>query len=130
MKAFLLTTALLFPVLAFADESMATAIAPGVIERLQSEPDAADPESDAYMTGFAISVLRGAGTPADDVRIQRGIAWLRSTQRVSGRWWMQSLQTQGPDGWKFSTYFATVQAMRALGACGELNTNNEDKPWQ
>ena len=31
-------------------------------------------------------LLREIGVPADDPRIQKGVAWLKSSQRVSGRW--------------------------------------------
>jgi squalene-hopene/tetraprenyl-beta-curcumene cyclase len=54
-------------------------------------PDAAQPESDAYMTALAIVLLRQSDVPATDPRIQRGLAWLKREQRVSGRWWMHSL---------------------------------------
>ena len=37
--------------------------------------------SDGYGTGFAVYVLRQAGVPADEPRIQKGIAWLKTHQR-------------------------------------------------
>jgi len=48
--------------------------------------------SDGYGTGFAVYVLRRAGVPADDPRIQRGIAWLKTHQRLSGRWFTRSMK--------------------------------------
>ena len=39
------------------------------------------------------SRLREAGVPAADPRIQRGLTWLVKNQRVSGRWWTRSLNT-------------------------------------
>jgi len=36
-------------------------------------------------------VLREAGVPAMDPAIQRGIAWLKTHQRASGRWFTRSL---------------------------------------
>jgi squalene-hopene/tetraprenyl-beta-curcumene cyclase len=88
-----------------------------VVTLLQSEPDADNPGSDAYMTAFAIVFLREAGVPSSDSQIQRAIAWLQSNQRESGRWWMKSLYK---GNYNFTSYIATAQAMRALATCGEL----------
>ncbi len=90
---------------------------PKVIAMIQGEPDAASPASDPYMTGFAIVLLRESGVPAEDARIQRGIAWLKSNQRVGGRWWMKSLYR---DTYHYITYISTTQALRALALCGEI----------
>ncbi len=90
---------------------------PKVIELIQSEPDAANPGSDPYMTAFAIVLLRESGIPATDERIQRGVTWLKINQRVSGRWWMKSLYR---DTYHYSTYISTAQALRALALCGEV----------
>ena len=70
------------------------------------------------MTAFAIILLRENNVPADDPRIQRGIAWLKSGQRASGRWWMKSLYK---DTLHFSTYIATAHALRALALGGEIH---------
>jgi squalene-hopene/tetraprenyl-beta-curcumene cyclase len=90
---------------------------PKVVSMIQSEPDAANPESDPYMTAFAIVLLCEAGVPATDSRIQKGIAWLKQNQRASGRWWMKSLFR---DTYHYSTYISTAQALRALALCGEI----------
>ncbi len=90
---------------------------PKVVEMIQSEPDAANPGSDPYMTAFAIVLLREAGIPAADERLQKGIVWLKQNQRVSGRWWMKSLFR---DTYHYSTYISTAQALRALALCGEI----------
>ena len=90
---------------------------PLVVTMVQGEPDAASPASDPYMTAWAIVLLRESGVPADDARIQMGIAWLKSNQRVSGRWWMKSLYR---DTYHYITYISTAQALRALALCGEL----------
>jgi squalene-hopene/tetraprenyl-beta-curcumene cyclase len=90
---------------------------PQVVALIQNEPDAASPGSDPYMTAFAIVLLRESGVPASDERIQRGIAWLKANQRVSGRWWMKSLYR---DTYHYITYISTAQALRALALCGEL----------
>lgn len=93
---------------------------PRLVDTLQSKPDAENPGSDAYMTAFAIVLLREAGVPATDEQIQRGIAWLKSNQRQSGRWWVESLTFPGENRQHFTTYIATAQALRALNLCGEL----------
>ena len=72
------------------------------------------------MTAFAIVLLREAGVPASDEQIQEGIAWLKSNQRQSGRWWVQSLTYPGDNRRHFTTYIATAQVLRAMNLCGEL----------
>lgn len=49
-------------------------------EKLRSEPEFADPPSDGHQTGLAIVVLREAGLPANDIRLQKGIRWLLENQ--------------------------------------------------
>jgi len=83
-------------------------------EKLESEPDLADPASDGHMTGLAIIALREAGVPANDERIVRGLAWLKSNQRESGRWWTRSLNT---DSWHYITYSGTAFALLAFQMC-------------
>lgn len=80
-------------------------------------PDAAKPQSDAYMTALAIVLMRQSDVPVKDVRIQRGIAWLKKEQRVSGRWWMHSLYR---GNYHYITYIATCQALKALALCDEI----------
>lgn len=82
--------------------------------KLRAEPDFEIPESDGHQTGLAIVVLRQAGVPASDPRLQRGIAWLRTHQQVSGRWWTRSLNT---DSWHFITYSGTAFPVLALALC-------------
>jgi squalene-hopene/tetraprenyl-beta-curcumene cyclase len=72
--------------------------------------------SDGYGTGFVLYVLRQSGVPADDARLQRGIAWLKSHQRASGRWYTRSLNR---DNKHFLTHAGTAMAVMALTACGE-----------
>jgi squalene-hopene/tetraprenyl-beta-curcumene cyclase len=69
------------------------------------------------MTGLAILVLRKAGVPASDKRIQRGVEWLLTNQRSSGRWWTRSLNR---DGWQFISYSGTVYPLLALSLCDQL----------
>ena len=80
-------------------------------------PDAAAPESDAYMTALAVVLLRQSGIEAGDPRVKRGIDWLKREQRISGRWWMHSLYR---GNYHYTTYIATCQALKALYLCGEL----------
>ena len=104
------------------------AMDPQVVALIQGEPDAANPGSDPYMTAFAIVLLRESGVPASDARIQRGVAWLKANQRVSGRWWMKSLYR---DTYHYITYISTTQALRALALCdeiGELAAANSATP--
>lgn len=46
-------------------------------KKLKAEPEFETPPSDGHMTGLAIVVLREAGIPANDARLQKGLAWLR-----------------------------------------------------
>jgi len=80
-------------------------------------PDAAKPESDAYMTAFAVVLMRQSDVPAKDERLQKAVAWLKNEQRVSGRWWMHSLYR---GNYHYITYIATCQALKALALCDEL----------
>ena len=88
-----------------------------VLKVIASLPDAAKPESDPYMTALAIVLMRQNQVPATDERIQRGIAWLKREQRVSGRWWMDSLYR---GNYQYITYIATCEALKALAVCDEL----------
>jgi len=86
-------------------------------EKLRAELEYQNPPSDGHMTGLAIIVLRKAGVPASDPRIQRGVSWLLANQRSSGRWWTRSLNR---DGWQFISYSGTVYPLLALSLCDEL----------
>ncbi len=85
--------------------------------RLRAEPDASDPPSDGHMTGLAVLVLRQAGVPAQDARIQKALRWLERNQRRSGRWWTRSLNT---DRYHFITYTGTLYPVVALARCGRV----------
>jgi squalene-hopene/tetraprenyl-beta-curcumene cyclase len=85
---------------------------------ITSLPDAAEPESDAYMTALAVVLMRQSNVPVKDERVQRAVAWLKKEQRVSGRWWMHSLYR---GNYHYITYIATCQALKALSLCGELD---------
>jgi len=72
--------------------------------------------SDGYGTGFAVYVLHSAGVRAENPAVQRGVDWLKTHQRASGRWFTRSL-------WKdqkhYLSYEGTAYAILALAACGE-----------
>jgi squalene-hopene/tetraprenyl-beta-curcumene cyclase len=70
--------------------------------------------SDGYGTGFVIYVLRRAGVPADDAQVARGVAWLKSHQRDSGRWFSRSLHA---DSKHYISHAGTAFALMALSAC-------------
>ena len=70
--------------------------------------------SDGYGTGFVVYVLRKAGMPATDPRIQRGISWLKAHQRESGRWFTRSLNK---DSRHFISHAGTAFAVMALAVC-------------
>jgi squalene-hopene/tetraprenyl-beta-curcumene cyclase len=85
--------------------------------KLRGEAEFERPPSDGHQTGLAIVALREAGVPAADPRIQRGLSWLTRNQRVSGRWWTRSLNT---DRQHFITYSGTALPLLALGLCNAL----------
>ena len=72
--------------------------------------------SDGYGTGFVLTVARAGGVPATDERIRRGVEWLKTHQRESGRWYTRSLHS---DGKHYLTHAGTAFALLALHACGE-----------
>lgn len=74
-------------------------------------------KSDGYATGFTIYVLRRAGVPAKHPAIRKGIGWLKSHQRQSGRWFTRSLHI---DSRHYLTHAGTAFAMMALAECGEI----------
>ncbi len=72
--------------------------------------------SDGYATGFVVLVLRKNGVAADAPQIQRGLQWLKSNQRESGRWFSRSLNK---DNKHFLSHAGTAFAVLALKACNE-----------
>jgi len=83
--------------------------------------------SDGYGTGFSLFILRRGGVAANDPAVQRGIAWLKSHQRESGRWFTRSLTN---DKKHYITHIGSAFAVMALAACGErpaLRETNQQK---
>jgi len=72
--------------------------------------------SDGYATGLVVLVLREAGVAKEDPAIVRGVRWLKSHQRVSGRWWTRSLNT---DKAHYITHAGTAYAVMALARCAD-----------
>ncbi len=72
--------------------------------------------SDGYGTGFVVFVLRQAGVPADDPAITKGIDWLKSHQRESGRWFTRSLHA---DSMHYITHAGTAFAVMAIASCDD-----------
>jgi len=62
--------------------------------------------------------------PAEDPRIRKGIAWLKTHQRASGRWFTRSMKK---DNRHFITHSGTAYAILALVACGETDTQFSTK---
>ncbi|MBI3855393.1 MAG: squalene--hopene cyclase [Planctomycetes bacterium] len=86
-------------------------------KRHDDEPNPADAPSDGYATGLAVVLLRASGRAAGEEPIRRAVAWLKSNQRESGRWFTRSLST---DDHHFLTHVGSAYAVMALEACGEL----------
>jgi|SRR5262245_48912149 len=89
-----------------------------------------EPPGDGYGTALAVYVLRQAGVPAARPEIARGVDWLRSHQRASGRWFSPSRaaeeQTEGGVGTRdlYVQNLGTAFAVLALKACEET----DDRP--
>ncbi|WP_010582060.1 prenyltransferase/squalene oxidase repeat-containing protein [Schlesneria paludicola] len=82
-------------------------------KRFNDEPQETE-VSDGYGTGFVVYVLRRSGIPANDARIERGVNWLKSHQRESGRWFTRSLWK---DSKHYLTHAGTAFAVMALQEC-------------
>ena len=70
--------------------------------------------SDGYGTGLVIYILRQSGVPKDDKAIQRGVKWLKTNQRESGRWFTRSVNADR-DHW--ITNAGTAFAVLAIKSC-------------
>lgn len=86
----------------------------GTWKRHGGSPNDKDAPSDGYATGLVVYVLRQAGVPARDEAIQRGVDWLKSHQRESGRWFTRSLSN---DKYHYIANAGTGFAVLALKAC-------------
>jgi squalene-hopene/tetraprenyl-beta-curcumene cyclase len=82
--------------------------------RLNGAPNDKESPSDGYATGLVVYILRQAGVNAAELPIQRAVAWLKSNQRESGRWFTRSLNA---DRAHYMTNAGTAFAVLALEAC-------------
>jgi squalene-hopene/tetraprenyl-beta-curcumene cyclase len=80
------------------------------VDKKQQDSDV----SDGYGTGFTIFVLRRAGVAAEDPALVKGIAWLKSNQRESGRWFARSLYK---DNKHYLSHAGSAFAVMAIQAC-------------
>ena len=77
--------------------------------------DVTNSPSDGYATGLVVYVLRQAGLAKEHPAIERGIGWLSTHQRESGRWFTRSLND---DKDHYITHAGSAYAVMALRACG------------
>jgi len=73
--------------------------------------------SDGYGTGFVIVVARELGIPSDDARLRRGVDWLLTNQRHSGKWFTRSPVNECQN---LISNVGSAYAVLALQACGEI----------
>jgi squalene-hopene/tetraprenyl-beta-curcumene cyclase len=86
----------------------------GAWKRLDGEPNDRHAPSDGYATGLVVYVLHQAGVPATAGPVRRGVDWLKSNQRASGRWFTRSLNA---DRAHYISHAGTALAVMALKAC-------------
>jgi squalene-hopene/tetraprenyl-beta-curcumene cyclase len=86
----------------------------GAWKRLDGKPNDKQAPSDGYATGLVLYVLREAGVPATQEPIARGVDWLKTNQRASGRWFTRSVNA---DRAHYITHAGTALAVMALRAC-------------
>lgn len=72
--------------------------------------------SDGYATGFVIYTLLRNGVPADSATIERGVEWLKTHQRESGRWFTRSLNK---DSKHYISHIGTAMAVMAIAAASQ-----------
>jgi len=73
--------------------------------------------SDGYATGFVLHVLQTAGVPKDDVKVAKGLAWLKRNQTATGAWRSWSVvkkRDPANHSGKFMSDAATAFAVLAL----------------
>jgi squalene-hopene/tetraprenyl-beta-curcumene cyclase len=96
----------------------------GQWRRRDGTPNDPKAPSDGYATGLVLFVLRQASVPASDEALRRGVAWLLSHQRASGRWFTRSLNN---DKDHYITNAGTAFAVLALRACGALEAESTSR---
>jgi squalene-hopene/tetraprenyl-beta-curcumene cyclase len=73
--------------------------------------------SDGYGTGLVMVIARELGVAADDARLRRGVQWIRTHQRESGKWFTRSPVV---DAHNLISNAGSAYVVLALQACGEL----------
>jgi len=73
--------------------------------------------SDGYATGLVIVIARELGVPAEDERLQRGVEWIYTHQRESGKWFTKSPVN---DAGNLISNVGSAYVVLALQACGKL----------
>jgi squalene-hopene/tetraprenyl-beta-curcumene cyclase len=84
-------------------------------KRRDGTPNDKNGPGDGYATGLVLYVLRQAGVPATADPVRRGVTWLKTHQRASGRWLTRSLNG---DKLRAISNAGTAYAVLALNACG------------
>jgi squalene-hopene/tetraprenyl-beta-curcumene cyclase len=93
--------------------------------KLQEDRPLDTKTSDGYGTGFVILLARELGVPAEDPRLQRGLAWLLSHQRESGRWFTRSPVVYARN---LISNAGSAFDILALQACGKFPGGTFGKP--
>lgn len=86
------------------------------LKRLDGKPHDTK-TSDAYATGLTIIIAREMGVSNNDPRLRRGIDWLLSNQRVSGKWFCRS---PAKDSRHYFSNLGSAFAILALQSCDRL----------
>ncbi len=97
----------------------------GQWDRRDGTPNDASAPSDGYATGLVVFVLRQTGLSAQDDPIRRGVTWLRTNQRASGRWFTRSLNN---DKAHYIANAGTGFAVLALKSCDPAGAAREKAP--
>jgi squalene-hopene/tetraprenyl-beta-curcumene cyclase len=84
-------------------------------KRLNGRPNDKASPSDGYATGLVLYVFRQAGVAAKEAAVERGVNWLKTHQRASGRWFTRSLNA---DRAHYIANAGTAYALMALKAWG------------
>ncbi|MBC2667074.1 squalene--hopene cyclase [Novosphingobium flavum] len=86
--------------------------------RRDGAPNDSAAPSDGYATGLVTYVMQDAGMTTADPRLAAGIAWLRTHQRRSGRWFTQSINTYAKGN--LISNIGTAYAVMSLHRAGAL----------
>jgi len=84
---------------------------------VRSDGTAQESESDGYATGLVLHVIQTAGVPKGDVKIAKGLDWLKSNQSATGAWRGVSVNKKrdpASHSGKFMSDAATAFAVLAL----------------